>query len=66
MGCVKAQSFSCNAVCIFATKQVVCTAASLYLAEKGKALYVLKQERVESQVTGLQNGVKRSADLEDD
>lgn len=57
---------SYNPSCNSATKQVLCTAALPYLARLGKVLYALKQEREESTVTGLWNGVKMSegVDLE--
>lgn len=59
---------SYNPFCNSATKQVACTAAFLYLARLGKALYVLKQEREESKLIGLQNRKKMSegVDLEND
>lgn len=59
---------SYNPFCNSATKQVACTAAFLYLVGLGKALYVLKQQREESKLTGLQNRKKTSegVDLEND
>lgn len=49
---------SSNHFCGSATKQGVCSAACLYLVGLGKALCVLKQNREDKKVTGLQNGIK--------